>query len=55
MALYRAHRNQWRFMPGDLPWAVVYQQTQCSMRSDVFEIMVEDVRSLLCEFAGRKP
>jgi transposase len=48
--------NQWRFMPGDLPpWAVVYQQTQRWMRAGVFEIMVEDVRSLLREFAGRKP
>ena len=25
------------------------------MRAGVFEIMVEDVRSLLREFAGRKP
>jgi transposase len=48
--------NQWRFMPGDLPpWAVVYQQTQRWMRAGVFEIMVEDVRSLLRKFAGRKP
>jgi transposase len=48
--------NQWRFMPGDLPpWAVVYQQTQRWMRAGVFEIMVEDVRSLLREFGGRKP
>jgi transposase len=48
--------NQWRFMPGDLPpWAVVYQQTQRWMRAGVFEILVEDVRSLLREFAGRKP
>jgi transposase len=47
--------NQWRFMPGDLPpWAVVYQQTQRWMRAGVFEILVEDVRSLLREFAGRK-
>jgi transposase len=48
--------NQWRFMPGDLPpWTAVYQQTQRWMRAGVFEILVEDVRSLLREFAGRKP
>ena len=48
--------NQWRFMPGDLPpWTAVYQQTQRWMPAGVFEILVEDVRSLLREFAGRKP
>ena len=48
--------NQWRFMPGDLPpWTAVYQQTQRWMRAGVFEILVADVRSLLREFAGRKP
>jgi transposase len=48
--------NQWRFMPGDLPpWTAVYQQTQRWMRAGVFEILVEDVRSLLREFARRKP
>src|SRR5271155_2162235 len=47
--------NQWRFMPGDLPpWTAVYQQTQRWMRAGVFEILVEDVRSLSREFAGRK-
>jgi transposase len=46
--------NHWRFMPGDLPpWTAVY--TQRWMRAGVFEILVEDVRSLLREFAGRKP
>jgi transposase len=48
--------NQWRFMLSDLPpWTAVYQQTQRWMRAGVFEILVEDVRSLLREFAGRKP
>jgi|GEM_PF-3070540 len=48
--------NQWRFMPGDLPpRTAVYQQTRRWMRAGVFEILVEDVRSLLREFAGRKP
>jgi transposase len=47
--------NQWRFMPGDLPpWTAVCQQTRRWMRAGVFEILVEDVRSLLREFAGRK-
>lgn len=48
--------NQWRFMPGDLPpWTAVYQQAQRWVRAGVFEIMVEDLRGLLREFAGRKP
>ena len=48
--------NQWRFMPGDLPpWPIVYQQTQRWIRAGCFEVMVEDLRSLLREFAGRKP
>jgi hypothetical protein len=35
-------------VPGDLPpWTVVYQKTQRWMRAGVFEILVEDVRSLL--------
>lgn len=47
--------NQWRFMPGDLPpWPIVYQQTQRWIRAGCFEIMVEDLRSLLREFAGRR-
>ena len=47
--------NQWRFMPGDLPpWPAVYHQTQRWIRAGVFEIIVEDLRSLLREFAGRK-
>lgn len=46
----------WRMIPNDLPpWAVVYQQTQRWIRAGCFEIMVEDLRSLLREFAGRKP
>ena len=46
--------NQWRFMPHDLPpWQAVYQQTQRWIRAGVFEIIVEDLRSLLREFAGR--
>ena len=45
----------WRMMPNDLPpWPVVYQQTQRWIRAGCFEIMVEDLRSLLREFADRK-
>jgi transposase len=43
-------------MPNDLPpWPRVYQQTRRWIRAGCFEIMVEDLRSLLREFAGRKP
>lgn len=46
----------WRMMPHDLPpWPVVYQQTQRWIRAGCFETMVEDLRSLLRELAGRKP
>ena len=46
--------NQWRFMPGDLPpWTVVYQQTQRWIQAGVFEIVVDDLRSLLRAFTGR--
>jgi transposase len=48
--------NQWRMMPHDLPpWPVVYQQMRRWLDAGCFEIMVEDLRSLLREFAGRKP
>jgi transposase len=47
--------NQWRMMPHDLPpWPVVYQQMRRRMDAGCFEIMVEDMRMLLREFAGRK-
>jgi transposase len=46
----------WRMMPNDLPpWPVVYQQTQRWIRAGCFEMMVEDLRCLLREFADRKP
>ncbi len=46
----------WRMMPHDLPpWPVVYQQTQRWIRAGCFEILVEDLRLLLRELAGRKP
>jgi transposase len=46
----------WRMMPNDLPpWPVVYQQTRRWIGAGCFEIMVEDLGSLLREFAERKP
>lgn len=46
---------QWRFMPNDLPrWEVVYQQMRRWIDARCFEIMVEDLRILLRELAGRK-
>ena len=46
---------QWRYLPNDLPpWEVVYQQTQRWIRARCFETMVEDLRMLLREFAGRR-
>src|SRR5580704_12442353 len=47
--------SQWRFLPNDLPpWAAVYQQMRRWIDARCFEIMVEDLRILLREFAGRK-
>ena len=46
---------QWRYLPNDLPpWDVVYQQVQRWIRARCFETMVEDLRMLLREFAGRQ-
>lgn len=47
--------NQWRHMPHDLPpWAAVYQQMQRWIRAGCFELLVQDVQSLLREFGGRR-
>ena len=47
--------SQWRFLPNDLPpWTVVYQQMRRWIDAQCFETMVEDLRILLREFAGRK-
>jgi len=47
--------GQWRFLPNDLPpWTAVYQQMRRWIDARCFEIMVEDLRILLREFAGRK-
>ena len=47
--------SQWRFLPNDLPpWTAVYQQMRRWMEARCFEIMVEDLRILLREFAERK-
>jgi transposase len=46
----------WRMLPNDLPpWTVVYQQMRRWIDARCFETMVEDLRILLREFAGRKP
>jgi transposase len=46
---------QWRYLPNDLPpWNVVYQQARRWIDARCFEAMVEDLRLLLWEFAGRK-
>src|SRR5215469_7434097 len=46
---------QWRMMPHDLPpWSIVYQQTQCWLRTGVFEAIVHDLRAVLRLAAGRK-
>lgn len=43
-------------MPHDLPpWPAIYQQTQRWIRAGCFEVMVDDLRSLLRRYAGRKP
>ena len=48
--------GQWRYLPNDMPpWYAVYYQMQRWLRDGCFETMVEDLRSLLREFAGRKP
>ncbi len=47
--------GQWRFLPRDLPpWWVVYQQMQRWIAAGCLELLVEDVRSLLREWGGRK-
>ncbi len=46
----------WRMLPNDLPpWYVVYQQMRRWIDARCFETMVEDLRKLLREYAGRKP
>lgn len=46
----------WRMLPNDLPpWPVVYQQMRRWIEARCFETMVEDLRKLLREYAGRKP
>lgn len=48
--------SQWRMMPHDLPpWPVVYQQMRRWIDARCFEAIVEDLRMLLREYAGREP
>ncbi len=45
----------WRMLPNDLPSRpVVYQQMRRWMEARCFETMVEDLRTLLREYTGRK-
>lgn len=45
----------WRMLPNDQPpWPVVYQQMRRWIDARCFETMVEDLRILLREYAGRK-
>ena len=47
--------GQWRFLPHEFgPWWVVYQQMQRWIKAGCFELLVEDVRSLLREWGGRR-
>jgi transposase len=47
---------QWRFMAHDLPpWHTVYQQGQRWLKAGVFDALVNDLRQLLREIAGRAP
>ena len=45
----------WRWMPHDLPpWHAVYRQMRRWLDAGYFELLVEDVRLLLREWAGKK-
>jgi hypothetical protein len=44
--------NQWRWMPSDLPFGQSFISRRDGWTPDVFHIMVENLRSLLPEFAG---
>ena len=45
----------WRMLPHDLPpWPAVYQQTQRWLAAGAFEAMVNDLRALLRQAAGRQ-
>ncbi|WP_263359539.1 IS5 family transposase [Acidicapsa ligni] len=47
--------GQWRFLSNDMPpWYAVFQQMQRWLKWGCFEILVEDTRSLVREWAGRK-
>jgi len=46
----------WRMLPHDLPpWHTVYQQTRRWIKAEVFGSIVQDLRMLLREIAGRDP
>jgi transposase len=46
----------WRYLPGNFPpWAAVHQHAQRWIAAGCFEDMVQDLRALLREAAGRHP
>jgi transposase len=46
----------WRYLPNDFPpWSAVYQQSQRWMRAGCFITVVDDLRAILREAAGKKP
>ncbi len=48
--------SPWRYLPTNFPpWEAVYQQTQRSIRAGCFEDVVDDLREMLREAAGKKP
>ena len=48
--------SPWRYLPTNLPpWGAVYQQTQRWINAGVFEDIVDDLRAMLREAAGKEP
>ena len=48
--------SPWRLLPTNFPpWAVVYQQTQRWIAAGCFEDIVDDLREMIREAAGKKP
>lgn len=48
--------SPWRYLPGDFPpWEAVYQQARRWIAAGCFEAIVDDLRALRREAAGRAP
>src|SRR6478672_5109802 len=46
--------SPWRYLPNDFPpWYTVYQQTMRWIQAECFENIVQDLRGLLRQAAGR--